>query len=178
MVLAVLVVLGLAATAVYLGTKDNSSGGSGSVGAAAGGSPVVVGASAFDPFGDGQEDDAHTSQAIDNDPATAWSTEHYNDPLRNTKKGVGLRIELQGDAKITSVTVTTNQDGWSGDIYVSSAPGASLADWGNPQASGAELGTSKTFTVDARGKYVLIWLTSLPKVGDSYLLQINEVGVE
>ena len=88
-VLAVLVVLGLAAAAVYLGTKDNSSGGSGSANSAAGASPVVVDASAFDPFGDGQEDNAHTGQAVDGDVTTAWSTEHYNDPLQNTKKGVG-----------------------------------------------------------------------------------------
>ena len=106
---------------------------------------MVVGATAFDPFGDGQEDDAHAGQAVDGNPTTAWSTEHYNDPLQNTKKGVGLRIELDGDATITSVTVKTNQDGWSGDIYVSSDPGSTLADWGNPQASGTELGTSKTF---------------------------------
>ncbi len=176
-VLAVLVVLGLAAAAVYLGTKDNSSGGSGSANSAAGASPAVVGASAFDPFGDGQEDDAHTGQAVDGDVTTAWSTEHYNDPLQNTKKGVGLRIELEGDAKISSVTVKTNQDGWSGDIYVSSDPGSTLADWGTPQAGGAELGMSKTFTMDARGKYVLIWLTVLPKVGDSYQLQITDVTV-
>ena len=71
----------------------------------------------------------------------------------------------------------TNQDGWSGDIYVSSNPGATLADWGNPQAGGAELGMSKTFTMRCAWKYVLIWLTVLPKVGDSYQLQITDVTV-
>jgi hypothetical protein len=177
-VLAVLIVLGLAAAAVYLGTRDTSDGGSGSAGSASAGSPVVVGASAFDPFGDGQEDDAHVASAIDGNPSTAWSTEHYNDPLQKTKKGVGLRIDLGSEATIRSVTVSTSQGGWSGDIYVSTSPGNALGDWGDPQASGTDLGMSKTFDLhDARGKYILIWLTTLPHADDSYLLQITDVTV-
>jgi serine/threonine protein kinase len=177
--LAVLIVLGLAATAIYLGTRDTSNDGSGAAGSASAGTPVVVGTAAFDPVGDGQEDDTHVASAVDGNPSTAWSTEHYNDPLQKTKAGVGLRLDLRSAATISSVTVNTNQGGWSGDIYVSSDPGTSLDDWGDPRASGADLGTSKTFDLrGANGKYILIWLTVLPKVGDSYQLQINEVGVE
>ena len=68
--LAVLVVLGLAATAVYLGTRDDSPGGSGAASAATDGQPVIAGVSAFDPFGDGQEDDLHAAQAVDGAAAT------------------------------------------------------------------------------------------------------------
>ena len=175
----VLIVLGLAAAAVYLGTRDNTTSGSGSANAAASVAPTVVGAEAFDPFGDppGQEDNADAGNAVDADSRTFWSTEHYNDPLQNTKKGVGLRIDLKSDAAIRSVTVNTNQGGWSGAIYVSSNPGNNLSDWGDPRASGSNLDTSKTFDLHAHGKYILIWLTELPLVGNSYMLQINEVTV-
>ena len=43
---------------------------------------------------------------------------------------------------------------------------------------GTDLGTDKTFdTHEATGRYVLIWLTVLPKAGDVYTLQITEVTV-
>ena len=177
-VLALVVVLGLAAAAVYLGTRDDSPGGSGAANAATGGQPVIAGASAFDPFGDGQEDDLHAAQAVDGAAATVWSTEQYNDPLERTKKGVGLRIDLERETVISSVRVQTTQGGWSGEIYVATAPGDALGDWGEPRASGTDLGTDKTFdTHEATGRYVLVWLTVLPKAGDVYRLQITEVTV-
>jgi serine/threonine-protein kinase len=177
--LALVVVLALAAVAVFLAQRDDSPNSAGSSSSSSGSPPKIAGAAAFDPLGDGHEDDAHAALAVDQQPGTAWSTEHYNDPLQATKAGVGLRIDLDGQASIRSVTVSTGQSGWSGEIYISDRAGTALSDWGQPRAQGSDLGTKKTFDVGrASGKYVLVWLTALPTGADGKRsLQIDEVTV-
>ena len=96
-VLALVVVLGLAAAAVYLGTTRRlDPAARARPNAATGGQPVDrrrVGVRPLRRRPGGRR--STPAQAVDGDPATAWSTEQYNDPLEHTKKGVGLRIDLE-----------------------------------------------------------------------------------
>jgi serine/threonine-protein kinase len=179
--LAVLLVLGLAAAAIVLAASndDNSPGSSGARTSAAVVRPV--GAVPFDPPpGDGQEDNADAPKAIDGNPATAWSTEHYKDPLHATKAGVGLVIDLGTETDVRRVTVDASASGWSAAIYVDAQPGAALSDWGKPVAQGTGLGTQHEFDfASTHGRYVLLWLTALPfdAANDYYALQVSEVAV-
>jgi serine/threonine-protein kinase len=180
--LALVLVLALGAVAVYLATTDNSSGGNGSASVSSGDAPqiVIASASSFDPPpGDGQEDDAHVANVIPPGGSPPWSTERYQNPLQRNKPGVGVRLKLEKDAPITSVTVETDAAGWSGSIYVADGPGSSLSDWGSVRASGDNLGTSHRFDVaNVHGSYVLLWLTQLPQTADGgWQLRVREIRV-
>ena len=68
--------------------------GSTPVSAAAGSSGVVVALQAFDPEGDGEENDAEAALAgADGDPETMWRTQCYSSE-RMAKSGVALAVDL------------------------------------------------------------------------------------
>jgi tRNA A-37 threonylcarbamoyl transferase component Bud32 len=173
----ILVLLGAGAAVAYALT--NLGGGSNAPGTAAAASQALPIAAAHDfdpPPGGGSEhpEDAHF--AIDGDPGTAWQTEGYsNRNFGNAKSGVGLWVQLEAAHDVTTVTVTTLEDGWSAQIYVADQPGSSLDAWGPARASGDNLPAVQHFDLNARGQYVLIWCTQLPQ---SDKLQIGDVKVE
>jgi serine/threonine-protein kinase len=122
-----------------------------------------IGAEAFDPFGDGTENDSETGEAIDNDPATAWSTEGYNNrDFGNLKPGVGLIVGLDGPHTIDTVAISSPTIGWSVEIYVAAEPADTLDGWGDPVGGGEDLQGDAEFVVDgAEGAAVLVWITDL-----------------
>jgi hypothetical protein len=139
--------------------------------------PRVTGAADFDPEGGDGENPEQAGNATDGNPSSAWSTETYRTPdFGGAKAGVGLRLDLASTADASSVEVETDVSGWSAQIYVAENPGGTLADWGEPVASGTDLGTTARFEIDpaARGDAVLVWLTRLPSAGR---LAIAEVRV-
>ena len=132
----------------------------------------------FDPPpGDGSEHPEDTHFAIDGDPRSAWQTQTYsNRNFGNAKPGVGLWVQLDASREISSVTVTTLENGWSAQIYVADQPGSTLAAWGPARATGDDLPASHTFGLGrTRGQYVLIWCTQLPPTDN---LEIGDVKVE
>jgi hypothetical protein len=179
--LALVLVLALGAVAIYLATKDDSSGGTGGASVSSSGSaPVIANATSFDPPpGDGQEDDAHVANVIPPGGSPPWSTERYQNPLQRNKPGVGVRLKLEEGTTISSVTVETDAAGWSGSIYVADAPGNVLSDWGSVRASGDDLGTTHRFDLgNVHGSYVLVWLTQLPQTADGgWQLRLREIRV-
>src|SRR5215208_1526066 len=48
---------------------------------------------AYDPFGDGTENDGEVANATDRNLDTYWPTEHYYDGLAAVKQGVGLMLD-------------------------------------------------------------------------------------
>lgn len=139
---------------------------------------AIVGATDFDPPpGDGTERGETAGGAIDGDPTTGWTTETYATPdLGGRKAGVGLRLDLAEPSDVGSVVVDTDAEGWSADIFVADAPGATLETWGPVQASGTDLGTTARFDLasSASGAAVLVWITHLP---DGGRLVVNGVQV-
>ena len=173
----ILALLGAGAAVAYV--LANVNGGSDSPGTAAAASQALPIAAAHDfdpPPGGGSEHPEDVHFAIDGDPGTAWQTEGYsNRNFGNAKPGVGLWVQLDTAHDVTAVTVTTLEDGWSGQIYVADQPGSSLEAWGPARASGDNLPAVNSFDMNARGQYVLIWCTQLPQ---SDKLQIGDVKVE
>jgi len=124
--------------------------------------PILAGATAIDPEGDGEERNDTAAFAIDGDNDTYWRSERYRSAnFGNLKSGVGLVIDLGGSARVNEVTLKTESDDWSVEIYVgddfSGAPGT----WGEPAAAGRDLRNNVDFDIDALvGTQLLIWVTN------------------
>jgi serine/threonine-protein kinase len=177
--LLVLLLLAAAAAVTYLviDSRDNEGGGGDTEPPA---SPIaLVNAADFDPLGDGAESGGSVGNAIDGDPATAWETEQYQAPQQEfggNKDGVGLFVELDAVHDVDDVTVTTDETGWSADVYVADQPSDDLTGWGQPRGSTTDAGTTADISLDsgARGRYVLLWLTRLPSNGK---LHVNDIQI-
>ncbi|HEU5085220.1 MAG TPA: protein kinase [Acidimicrobiales bacterium] len=140
---------------------------------------AFTGATSFDPDGDGSEHEEEAALAFDGDTATAWTTERYNSrDLGGLKDGVGIILSLQEAAALDELVLTSADAGWAAEIYVSSAQGASLADWGTPAATvdGAEPGETTVALDGAEGQHVLVWVTDLGDDG-GVVFELQEVAV-
>jgi serine/threonine-protein kinase len=155
--------LGLAligiALAAYLALRNNEDNGGGGGTTA----PVHLTASnAYDPEGDGQENDSEVSSATDGNVATAWHTEHYKSAsFGNLKKGVGLVLDAGSSIRPRSVTIKSDTPGWTADIKAGASPSGPFDTVSNSQ----EVGSQTTFqlAVDPARRYFLIWITKLPE---------------
>jgi putative peptide zinc metalloprotease protein len=131
------------------------------------------------------ENDDQAGYAIDGDPATGWSTQHYlaSPFFGGLKTGTGLILDMGRQVRLRSVTVTFG-----------AAPGADVAiEIGNDDtlaaatlstfttvATADDIGGTHTFTAHspATGRYVLIWFTKLPPdVHGGYAAQIYNMVI-
>jgi len=127
--------------------------------------PVAPGqlvAHAFDPPpGDGHEHDADLPKLTDGDPATVWSTEHYDTGFAGLKQGVGFTLVLRNSQKLGRLQIVSPTRGWSASVYVASVAHTQLAQWGTPIASHVVNGAA-TFDLRGRtGAAILVWITDL-----------------
>ena len=123
-----------------------------------------VSATAFGPAGAGKGDAPQLAPlAIDDNPATAWHTDWYATArFGDLYTGTGLLLDLGRPATITAAQVTLGPvHGASFELRVGAAPLiASLP--AVAQATDAAGAVNLQLTPPARGRYVLVWLTSLP----------------
>ena len=147
------------------------------------GTATIASVTAFDPFGDGAENNDKTGAVIDGDPSTVWQTEGYNDPAIKTKPGVGLYVTLSKATSLGALKVASPTAGWSAEIYVADTPKEDLASWGDPVASKSGI-ASGTTTFDLSGKKggaVLVWITNLgndpPDESGRFHARIAEVSI-
>jgi len=121
-------------------------------------------AAAFGPAGAGQGDNpALAPLAIDANPATAWHTAWYTSAhFGNLYPGTGLLVDMGRPVTITAARITLGlAHGASLQLRVGATPAlAGLP----PVAHAANAGgvVHLRLTTSARGRYVLIWFTSLP----------------
>ena len=136
----------------------------------------------FDPFGSPSEEnpeDAHL--AVDGRAGTAWKTVPYNDQLGEAppalKSGVGLVIDLKRTYALTAATLTVDGGPTGVSLYVT--------DTRPTTPNGLKAAARVTVTSpeqrvplhNAAGRYLVVWLTSLPPYGDQYRGVVAEVGV-
>jgi serine/threonine-protein kinase len=135
---------------------------SGATKATAPAAPIPLVAHAFDPPpGDGHEHDADLPKLTDGDPATVWTTEHYDTGFAGLKQGVGFSLVLPTAHKLGHLQIVSPTKGWSANVYVAPAAHAQLAQWGTPVASHVVNGTT-TFDLRGRtGAAILVWITDL-----------------
>jgi len=130
-------------------------------------------ATSFDPQGDGTENAEAVGNLLDGNPATVWKTQTYTtSDFGGLKRGVGVYFDLGATRKIRSVQVDTpGQAGWTGEVAVADKPSPTREGWGRVRAAGAG-----RFDLDGvSGRYVLLWLTSLPQAEGGYRLEVADV---
>jgi hypothetical protein len=133
----------------------------------------------FDPNGNGQENPALVTKAIDKDPATAWTTVQYRSADLGGKSGVGLLLDLGQESRVHSVTVDFSGAGQNMAVYVSNSEIPTLRPTellGKVTNSGVS--TRIQAKTAQKGRYVVVWLTRLPQVtSGSYQSGITEIEV-
>lgn len=127
----------------------------------------------FDPLGDGEERDSELPRLTDDDPATAWRTESYFDPLPLIKAGVGLQATVSGSPRQLALELIT--PGTELEVRWTPEFRRNPSEWelvATARATSAELVID--LPVRSNGLW-LIWITQLPADGDRYRTSIGEV---
>ncbi|HET6757995.1 MAG TPA: murein biosynthesis integral membrane protein MurJ [Propionibacteriaceae bacterium] len=149
----------------------------------------IAGARDFDPQGeDKTENPDEVKFAYDGDPSTRWRTVQYfgNPKLGNIKRGVGIVLDLDTPQPVHSLRLTLSGTGTTVQFRVPKSdpsqttkpPMSSDRLW-RTVAAESKAGGSATLTAeqDVTTRYVLVYLTSLPKEGTGYRGGIYEVEV-
>lgn len=126
-----------------------------------------------DPFGGGGENDDLLDAILDGDPATAWRTEVYLDPLPLLKPGVGLTVEVEGTPRSVDLLGLTTGAALT---LMWSEVGGSTPDEFEAIARLLSQPGATSIQLPARidGTW-LIWFTELPASGDDYSASLSEI---
>ncbi|MFH8380022.1 protein kinase family protein [Kitasatospora sp. NPDC018058] len=139
----------------------------------------------YNPRGDSPESLWLLPKVFDGDPNTAWVTKTYNDPFGPKpplKDGTGLLIDLGSVQSVSSVNVQFAGI-HTAELRVPNAQAAAKPQDAQPESFNVldkQSGSTVDFTLSSptNTRYLLIWLTSLPKdTGGGYRGQVNEVKV-
>ncbi len=136
----------------------------------------------FDPQGQPPEENpADARLAVDGDLGTAWSTSSYNDqlgPPPGLKTGVGLVIDLGENRRVTEVDLALGGSPTDVSLYLTDDPPNGVVGL-TPIASETAGDDQVAIPVSrpAQGRYLIVWLTSLPPSGDQFRGSVAEVVV-
>jgi hypothetical protein len=148
------------------------------------GPAVITGvtASSFDPQGSPPEENpTEAPNAVDDDPSTGWQTLRYNENFGagGLKTGVGLVLDLGAGHDVSEVDLTTVGTPTRVQIYVAPSKPVNLQ---GLKAAGETtvIGTHGVVRLAhaASGRYVVVWLTSLPAVPGGFRGEIAEAVVK
>lgn len=130
---------------------------------------VVTGVGAYDPEGDKSENGGDARLATDGNAKTAWKTEHYRSAFG--KSGVGLVLDAGRPVKASRVVVRTETPGYVAQVQVGDAAAGPFS----PVSKSSKTTSRTTFTLrPRRGRYIVIWITSMPAGGEA---AVNEVRI-
>lgn len=133
----------------------------------------------FDPGGDGQENPDQVPNATDGVPGTTWATSRYRTAtFGGLKTGVGLLLDLGRPTALHTVQVGFSAPGSHLELRVSDTPPV-------------DLGATRLVAADTRGdqvarltpapgttaRFVLVWITSLPRDGDGFRVGVSELRI-
>jgi hypothetical protein len=148
-----------------------------SASAAAGAVLKPAGVVTFNPYGSptpgNTENQVSVQGAIDNSLSTAWSTSYYfNRPnFGGLKPGAGLLINMGKEVRLSQIEVLFSSNGGptTASVYLGNNPtdtkATALSNFTLVSPSVSVSGDHKfPVSSQATGQYVLIWLTSLPKL--------------
>ena len=127
---------------------------------------------AYDPEGDGHENDDLAPLAVDGDATTFWKTERYHS---FGKTGVGLVLDARRARPIARVIVSTDTAGSSAEIQVGPNPNGPF----HLVTRAQPLTGTTTFKLARRpiGRYVVVWITALPNsAGEAHVTEVRAFG--
>jgi eukaryotic-like serine/threonine-protein kinase len=131
----------------------------------------------YNPFGTGPENREDDQNAVDGDPNTSWSTEHYYDGTLEKAggTGVGLYVDAAPNVAGRQIEIQTPTPGFAAQIYVANHIDLSLPygdstpltarGWRGPVGTDPDIrnGAHISLALDgARYRYYLVWITKLP----------------
>ncbi len=165
-----------------------------SAGAQANPAPIPIAANqvrVVDPDGDRRELTG-VQKAVDNDPTSAWTSNHYfasGPNFGGFKRGMGILINLGSPKQVAAVRVSISpgaqvelRTGTSDPGADSGSPGdKQIADSftaGQPKTAGP--GTTILNGPEQPVQYLLVWISKLPPTPDSngqYIVQIQDIKV-
>lgn len=134
----------------------------------------------FDPQGDPPEENRELAPlAVDDDPDTSWRTETYRQNLGpgGLKTGVGLTIDLGSDHELSAIDLTLVGGTTGVSIYVTDTAPVGVRDL--TPVTEVSAGPEERVTLDepVTGRYVIVWLTSLPQVDGGFRGELADVAV-
>lgn len=150
---------------------------------------ALVAARDFDPAGDGGDGRENPDQVrfvMDGDPTTAWTTERYGRSanFNGRKPGAGVVVDLGAVREVRWVTVDVGGGATSADIRVPADPAVSAPPMDNRDQWRRVGGfTASTGAIDlqleapVRTRWVLVYLTSMPRDGANFSGAIHEIRV-
>ncbi|MFJ3787851.1 serine/threonine protein kinase [Kitasatospora sp. NPDC090091] len=142
-------------------------------------------AQSYNPLGDSPESLYLLPKSFDGDPGSSWTTKGYNDQFGTKpplKEGTGLLIDLGSQQSVSSVNVQF-VGSTTVELRIPGAQAAANPGAAQPEAftvAGKKSGTSAEFTLEnpVTTRYLLIWLTNLPKDTDTkFRGYVSEVKV-
>jgi serine/threonine protein kinase len=143
----------------------------------------IVGARDFDPLGQDQsEKPAEIGNSYDGDPETYWNTDGYfSSDFGSLKPGVGIILDLGKTRQVGQVDVSFLGGSTGVELRAASAATASEPTTLDAFAKVAE-GSGKKVALkpgkQLRARYVLVWLTGLPKAPEgNYRGKVSEIKV-
>lgn len=135
----------------------------------------------FDPQGSPPQDENPdlVPLVLDGDPATSWRTSSYlqNFGPAGLKTGVGLVVDLGATKGVREIDVATLGGPTSVAVYVGGQPPTGVATL-SPVGEASGTGVLEVPLDEAvSGRYVTVWLTSLPEVEGQFRGTISEIEV-
>jgi hypothetical protein len=133
----------------------------------------LVAAGAYDPQGDGQENNTLAPLAVDGNPATFWKTEHYLHGFH--KSGVGLVLDAGRHRALARVQVGTDGAGASAQIELGDSPTGPF----HAVSADRPLTATTVFTLrrGSAGRYVVVWITSVPAAtGEAHITEVRALA--
>jgi hypothetical protein len=127
---------------------------------------------AYDPEGDGHENDQEVPAATDRNAATFWSTEHYRSFY---KSGVGLLLDAGRAVKLPRLTIVTDTPGFAADIRGAVNPTGPFV----RVSPVTTIAGTKTIRLRMKrpSRYFLVWIVAVPSepADIAGLAHVNEV---
>jgi hypothetical protein len=125
------------------------------------------------PPGDGTENDSQVPNAVDRNPATFWSTEHYTHGF--FKPGVGIVLDAGKRRRIARVLVGTDEAGSRAEIQLADVPTGPYRVVSTDKALAGT--TAFPLKRGATGRYMLVWLTALPSsTGEGHITEVRAIA--
>jgi serine/threonine kinase PknH len=124
---------------------------------------------AYDPEGDGHENDDLAPLAVDGDATTFWKTERYHS---FGKTGVGLVLDAKRVRPIGRVLVSTDTAGSSAEIELGRNPDGPfrLVTRTRPLTGTTVFKLARRST----GRYIVVWITALPSsAGEAHVTEVR-----
>ena len=141
----------------------------------------VASVSDLDPQGsDGEEYPDLAGLVVDGDPSTTWRTSTYKQDFGpgGLKDGVGLVLDLGEARSVAEVALRLVGSPTDLELYVVDEPPTGVpAEEGLSPAATVSAGDQEQVTLEepAAGRYLVVWITSLPSVSDGFRAEVAEV---